>query len=273
MAVHAEQAVIREEAQEAARRIVQHARDRGRPDRSRHRQQIPVCQAAAESLLRQELSNGRVVLGGGLEIAPAGLVEPANVQEHAQERGAHQVAALRQEGRQGAAAILERPTGDARRERHRAGLGGHAQMREHPGQERVGRLVVDQEPRVHRHGDPVERDRHGVGMAAQPRLSLENGDGVPPIQQPRGGKAGDAGADNSDPHLRILLPTPRWAATGFRDDKPAAPHRQVGPPSARSCYERGSRLDQSGGPVAPSALVKLQPVSLRPSSPRQTAAR
>ena len=49
MALDAEQAMIGEEAQEAARGVVQHAGDRCRPDRGGHRQQVPLARGCGRS--------------------------------------------------------------------------------------------------------------------------------------------------------------------------------------------------------------------------------
>ena len=69
----------------------------------------------------------------------------------------------------------------------------------------------------------IERDRHGVGMAAQPGLGLEDRDGVAAIQQPSCGEAGNAGADDSDPHVMSSPGVPAMGAAGLGEDKTAAP--------------------------------------------------
>ena len=183
------------------------------------------------------------------EIAQSRLVEPMNVDQHAQKSGAHEIATLRQKRRQRAATVLQRTVSDAGRERHRAGFGAYTQMCKEAGQERVGRLVVDQEAGVDGHRGAIHRDRYGIGMAAQPQFGLEDRDGVAPIQQPGGGEPGDAGADDSDPHVRLLLISPQWAAAGLGEEKPAAPAGRSKPATAAWCYGGCSRLDQWPGPV------------------------
>ena len=69
--------------------------------------------------------------------------------------------------------------------------------REEPEQVRVGALVVHDEPGVERGTPPVGGgDVVGVRVPAEPAVGLVQRDVVVPLEQVRGGQAGDAGADH-----------------------------------------------------------------------------
>ena len=137
-------------------------------------------------------------------------VEAQDVGQHAPERGAQQVAPLRKDTGQAAAAPLELPaTRQLRlhRERHLGQRGCDAQLGEELHQQRVGALVVDQEAGVDAVRDAVERDVDGVGVPAEMTATLEEADApAPALQLLGGGEAGDAGADDGDAfHVGHLL--------------------------------------------------------------------
>jgi hypothetical protein len=74
----------------------------------------------------------------------------------------------------------------------------HPEVVEQGGQVRVGLVVEDEEAGVHRMRHAVEGDVDGVRVAAEARRRLEERHGVALRQQPGGGKAGDARADDGD---------------------------------------------------------------------------
>ena len=151
--------------------------------------------------------------GGCLEVAQAGPVEARRMSSSMRTNaGRSRLRALGQQCFHRAATILQRAVGDAGRERHRAGLGRHAEMGEQPRQERVGVLVVDHESRCRPALDAVDgRPRRCWLWPPRRGLGLEDRDGMSAIQQPGCGKAGNAGADDSNPHEMSLLSSPRWA--------------------------------------------------------------
>ena len=80
---------------------------------------------------------------------------------------------------------------------HLGGLGLDAELAEQPAQQRVGAVVVDDEPAVDARAAAVGRcDVVGVGVAAEAALGLVQRDVVGPGQQVGSGEAGDAGPDD-----------------------------------------------------------------------------
>ena len=210
----AQQAMVGKEPQKAVRGMVEHAGHRCRPDGRCHRQQIPVGQALAETVPDQELAHRGLVLGLLAQMAPPDPVEPLDIQQHPQEPRPQYVAALGQQGTGRTTSILHGTVADAGRERHRGRLGRHLQMGEQPGQQRVGVLVVHHEAGIDGYGTVRGGDGNGMGMPAGPRLRLENRDRMPAVEQPSRCEAGDAGADNGDPH-EFLSPQRAYAVAAI----------------------------------------------------------
>ena len=101
------------------------------------------------------------------------LVEARDVVQHAQIARPDHVPRLRQHGPKRPSGIFQRPVADADRERHRADVAGHAQMRKELRQQRVGGLVVDDEAHVDRDLALRRGHQQGPRMAAQPVRGLE----------------------------------------------------------------------------------------------------
>ena len=114
------------------------------------------------------------------------------------EARAQQVALLREELRDAAAAIFQRAAGDGDAERHFGGVRGHAQRVEQAGQVRIVAVVEHDEAGIDRHLLPADAHQLRIGVAARAGLGLEQRDRAALAQQPRGRQAGDAGADDRD---------------------------------------------------------------------------
>ena len=97
------------------------------------------------------------------------------------------------------------------------GCAGDAEPIQQPLEARVVAVVEDDEAGV----DPVRLvrrvDPHRVGVAARVGLGLEDLDLVLGREQMRGHEAGDAGADDGDPHDRVGSIPPESAAAAFSD--------------------------------------------------------
>ncbi len=193
--LHLEQAVVLEEADQGGGRIVADGGKRCRPDGGGLGDQVIVAERLAVALLHQiVVQRGERRLKAG-QVLGARAVEAVDVPQHAPEPGREQVALL---GEDRAAGVLEGAVVEGDAERHVGGLAGDAEVLQQGGEIGVVGRVVDDEAGVHRRHPPGVARLHRVGVAAQPAVGLEQGDGVLAPQHPGGGKAGDAAADDGD---------------------------------------------------------------------------
>ena len=153
----------------------------GRPERGGHRHQVVPAKRLRIPFVPQEAVERlavRVRVAGG----------PEEAEDLAQEPRA---------GPPGAAARPLEPAATGHRERHLRRLGLDAELPEEPGQVRVVRLVVDDEPGVEL--ERIMRDRVRVPPDMPGRL--EELDLVEPRQRVCGAEPGDAGTDDRYLHL------------------------------------------------------------------------
>ena len=101
-----------------------------------------------------------------------GPVEPRYLGEHPQVPGAAEAGG--QAAQAAPARVLQAAACAPDRHAHLGGLGGHPQFGEHPGEQRVGALVVDDKAGIDPDSRPGGRhDQVGVGVAAEPVLGFE----------------------------------------------------------------------------------------------------
>ena len=98
--------------------------------------------------------------------APGQAVEADHVGQHAQEVGPGQVAPLGEDGGERRPPPLEAGALVGHAEAHVAGLGGDPELVEEATEQRVGALVVDEEPGVDVTGQLGQFDPVGVRVAA-----------------------------------------------------------------------------------------------------------
>ena len=151
-------------------------------------------------------------------------IETQDVGDHPQEGRAQQVPALREQRVDRRAVVLEAGTLAAQAEAHVRRLPGDAEFLEHRDEVRVRPVVENDEAGVHRPGAARELDIHRVGVAAGIVVRLEDRHVVVARKAPRRMKAGDAGADDRDPHDVTAVCAARiLAGTCFRSRiKPSA---------------------------------------------------
>jgi hypothetical protein len=134
------------------------------------------CEVTGEPAILQELIQRLVtepaVVAG--QQPARGAVEPRYLGEHPQVAPAAPAEPGRHAARAELARVLQAAAGAADRHAHLRGLGGHLQLAEHLGEQRIGALVVDDEAGV----DPDRRsggrhDEMGVGVAAEPAARFE----------------------------------------------------------------------------------------------------
>ncbi len=128
--------------------------------------------------------------------------EPAEVEQHAGERRAHEIAALREEAAEPVARELEVAALAAHRERHRRGTQLDPEVAHEIEELWVVTFVANYEPRVER----VTVREYRVCVTPRARLGLEERDVALGVETVRGGHAGDAGTDDGNPHLRRSPP-------------------------------------------------------------------
>ncbi len=159
---------------------------------------VAMRERIAEAPRLEEVAQ-RVTLGiGRLEERRRFPIEAQNLPQQGQVRRPDQVPALREEPVGAAAAVLEPAVAARHRERHVRVASRHAQLREQPHQVRIGAVVVDEEAGVERHASLRRGDDHGIGVATQPVLFLEQLHPMAAAQQVGGGQPGNARADDRD---------------------------------------------------------------------------
>ncbi len=142
------------------------------------------------------------------------------------------------------AAELEPGSGVGDAEAHLGGLGGDAELAEQRDESGIIAFVVDDETGVDCVLLTVDRDVHGVRVAADSRVGLEHGDVVVGMQEMGGDEPRHTGPDHGDLHLVL----PGWLST----------------PVLRSCSAFGC--------VTPvTAFVRSPSWSCRPFVPRAVA--
>ncbi len=217
----AEHAVVVEEGEQVARRVVEGDLRLARPDARHDRLHEVPDEVAAEVALGEEVAQrAGVVLD--VEQGPGLAVEAGDLGEHRQVARLAQVGRGREQSRAAQrAGPLQRAVVVLDRHRHLGGLGGDAELGEHPQQHRVGARVVHDEAGVDGQrlvGTTRYQLGHqvGVGVPTQPVVGLVERDvgrarGDVGSRQPR-----DAGTDDRDvpSHLKP------------RGTRPASPRRR-----------------------------------------------
>ena len=151
-------------------------------------------EVAAEPFALQELAVGsEVLVVGHAQEDRCAPVEPPDLPQHPEKPGIDQAAWLGEYAADPAAAgILQPAPLAADAHAHLGGTHLDVQLAEEPAQPGVGHVVVDDEPAVDSVLPAIGcRDVVGVRVAAEPVLSLEDGDVVGAGEQVRRGQAGD----------------------------------------------------------------------------------
>ena len=184
-----DQPVVLEERDEARRRIVEHLDARRRPDRGGHRDQVIVAEGVREFAVF-EIAADRAVreLAGGA-ILDALAVEAQHLAQHPQEGRREEIALLREDRTDIGAAPFEPAAVERQRKAHVAALRGDAELGKHCREIGIVELVVDDEAGVDRDMPAVIVDVDGRGMAAGPRIGLEQRDVGGSVQRPGSGCA------------------------------------------------------------------------------------
>ena len=175
-----EQPVVVAKANERGQREVQDLVTRRRPDRSRHRQQVPVTEGRSISPSRKKRAERDRPEAVSTRAARGFAIEAQRCRQAcASTRGATHCAGCAKSVARLVPAHSSAGAVVTHRERH---LGGHACARRARAnsceQVRIGAVVEHEEPGVDRVGETVERHVDGVGVTAGPRVGFEHGDRV-----------------------------------------------------------------------------------------------
>ena len=186
--------MVLEEADRVRGGELERAAGRSRPERRGERHEEVPAEALRVAVVVEVLAERlRIVLG------PRGAEPAADLPQQRDEPGPGGVRGL---GERPPARVLESAVGAADGERHVRLVGLHVQLAEEPREERVVPLVVDEEARVER--KPVVDDRVRVTSGAP--VAFEHRDLVRPREQVGRTEAGDAAADDCDPHQPLFAP-------------------------------------------------------------------
>ena len=200
-----------------------------------------LAEPARVASVAQELADGRRVRATGER--PHLAVEAQLVADQPPEAQAHQVRALREQPPP-RVRELEPPVVRRDRHPHLGVLDLDPELAQQRRERRVVAVIVDDEPGV----DPalpariVDADR--VRVPADAALGLVEGDRVGGVEGPRGGEAGDPGADDGDSgsvvsHAQSYA-TERAFGSGDRGDQPQ---------SSIDCGSSGSTLTTTSPPI------------------------
>ena len=171
----------------------------GGPDSGSHRHEIVAHEFPAVAVLQEILANRLPLLFEGQRRQRL-AVEAKNVADHAVERRPENVAPLREERVQSRAAVLEVGITGTDAETHDAGLRRLADLVKEIDEIRVGPVVEDDEPGIDRNRCVALGDVDRVGMSADVRRRLVDGNVVLLPEYVGGRVTCDAGADDCDPH-------------------------------------------------------------------------
>ena len=131
-------------------------------------------EVTGKAAVLEELTEGAVIAGVAGQQPARGPVEPRYLGEHPQVAPAAPAEPGGHADRAALARVLQAAAGAADRHAHLRGLGGHLKLGEHPGEQRIGALVVDDEAGVDTDRRPGGRHDHvGVGVAAEPAVGFE----------------------------------------------------------------------------------------------------
>ena len=157
-------------------------------------------EVVGEAARDQEVAECQFVAGLGQDV-PGPAVKPPHLDQHPQVgRIGGRTRLGEQAGQATSPGVLEPAALAADRQAHLGGLAGYPQLTEEAGQQRVGSLVVHDEPGVDGHGAAAGREHVvGVGMAPQARLGLVQTHVVPALQEIGSRQTRHPGADDGDP--------------------------------------------------------------------------
>ena len=186
-------------------------------------------------------------------------VKPHQLAQHRPKTRPQQIAPLREQGGQAMAAIFQPAMIQRHGERHAARLRGNIQMPEQRRQIRIGRLVINDEAHIHRHGPGFCRHIHRIAMATgQCRLFVERY-AVPAAKQPRAGKSRDAAAHHRNIQRAARGMEPVYRAAVADNGQAGAVRRHIVqslplfPPGPTCLY--GARHGFGCGPVAQMGMI------------------
>ena len=147
-------------------------------------------------------------------------IEAQDVADHPVERRREQVAALGEQRVQRGAVVFQSGFLAAHAETHRTGLGFNPEFIHQGDEIRVGPVVEDDEAGIDGPVPAAEFDVVGMGVAADMVAGLEDGDVMAWVQAMGRREAGDAGADDGQPHdvapASMRRPSRTWAGRGLR---------------------------------------------------------
>ena len=191
--------MVVKEAHEGRRGHLEEVVGIGRPDGRPHGQHEVLDELLGVGAAAQVVAQGGLLVRSAQQGASGG-VEARHVAQHAVEGGSQQIAGLGEEPAQSHAAPFETAALAVQSEAHVRGLGCDSQLAQQTREVRVGGVVVDDEAGVDRIVPPRHRHVDGVGVAPDAVLRLEELDPVARMQEVGGHQAGDAAADDRDPH-------------------------------------------------------------------------
>ena len=195
-----QQSVIGAKAGEAVPGVIKHRGRRAGPDRTGHRQQVPVTKRLAIATLRKKFAEGC-----GRRVSAAGIaIKSQDIAQHAEKCRTHQIAPLRKETRQVTAAPFDILIHQSNAERHVTAGASDTQMVKQGNQIRIGGPVEDQKSGIHGQCLARHTDIDRMGVSTQSMGRLEQGDLVRAREQPGAGQTADARTDNRHLHTFVL---------------------------------------------------------------------
>ena len=157
-----------------------------------------IAKGVAVAAGREIFAEAQVILVDAAGVSRRLTVEAGEVAQHAPEPRADEVRRLGEQAEKIGARIFDPPSAKRHGEGHVGDLGLDAERPQEFDKIGVCSRVEDDEAGVDRDLALADGDENRVGMAAEAVRLLVNDHVVPPAEEPRGGEARDAGADNCD---------------------------------------------------------------------------
>jgi hypothetical protein len=197
--VDVEEAVFVEELDEETRRETEHRAFGGRPDRHAHRHDELFAEGSRITVPLEIFAEGQRVIPSRQQRA-ALFVEAQDVGDHSQERRAQRVAPLRKQRVDARAVVFEPVAFVTQRETHVRALVRDVKLVQQRDETRVGPVVEDDEPGIHREMPAFVLDIDRVGVTTDMGSGFENRDVVEGMQSCGDHHAGDARTYDRNTH-------------------------------------------------------------------------
>ena len=197
-----QEAVIVVETDESRRGKGHDLGGRRRPDRARHRKDMMVTERLAVAARRQILTEAQMVLVDAAGVAGRAAIESRKIRQHPPKSRAHDVRRLAEQTDETIARIFDPRVIERDGEGHVGRLRLDAESLQEFDEIGICSRIVDDEAAIDGDFAAIDTRKDRIRMSADPVGLLVNDDVVTPVEQPCGGKAGDACSHDANAKTR-----------------------------------------------------------------------